>query len=191
MKDILCYLHLFHPEYAAGDTHPIHSIISPTKVFRRLANADVFNGYNTMAPLVVPLLKLRDYIRSTFDAIYGKSSKNGTKLRLGSKLTRFEPARDQLFSAYKVNFDIPVGLLYPIAAALRVNVNYSKATPTFIQDPQVFWDRNGHKLVGPAFEMMGERSGADGKKEPDISNFGKTLSCWIALYGKAEKLAKS
>jgi hypothetical protein len=198
VKDLVCYLHLFHPYYEGGERHPVRSITSPTTVFKNLQDEESkvnITGYENLAPIILQLLDLRDYVWSTMETAYA-SHVRGRRSRLGRQLNpelRYLSPFELPFGSptkYQTNWKIPVGLLYPVIASLRCLIAYTNNGPRFIKEPKSFWDKHGSKLMGSAFSMMGQTAAKIGnQKWADTSNFGKNSAVWTALYEKANSLA--
>jgi hypothetical protein len=183
--DILSIITLFHPEFDDTDEGqeraPVIAYANKGRMDSRLADDKLRAGYKELAPLVVDILKLHDYVYQNFeqayDAVFGVRAKLGRREGVESRLMG-EPYELPL-TGLKSNYVLPAGFIFPVLASLRALVYRRAGKIAWRRDPFEFFTKHGKKLVGELMDQVDAHGG-----NPNV--VGKRKLAYTAIHSQAK-----
>lgn len=183
IRTILALLTLFHPRWLTMNKDPNVAYTGKGAVLDIYTDSESSGGYRQLAPLVIDILKLYDYIHIGFQPAYvaalngeGKRAKFGNLT--GVKYIHNPQKAKILPLTQKVTqYVIADGWVYPILAAFRMLVAWPKkgrGQAKWHTDPFQFFDRFGPELVNSIVEKSQELG-----RNPNA--IGKSKEVWSSL----------
>lgn len=185
IRTVLGLLTLFHPKWNEIGREPVIAYTSKGLILENYRSDDWRPGYELLAPVVVDILSLYEYIHVKFNEQYKEyNSRQGSGSKLGSrKEVRF--AKEKPFvlplTQSETHHQIPDGWLYPLVAAFRMLLVFPKngrGHVKWLTDPRNFYDAHGHEFVGDVVEQsetLGRNPNATGKSRPLWNNLRKSM----------------
>lgn len=193
IRVVLALLTLFHPNWLTFNKNPIVAYTGKGAVLDLYANTDKEagwqRGYERLAPVVVDILKLYDYIHIEFQKAYKKAyGAGGERVKLGRKkevtyIDKPAKARVLHLSGEKTQYVLPDGWLYPLLASFRMLLDWPKSgrgEVKWVKNPFDFFSLHGHELVS----FLVDRSEELGRN-PNAT--GKSNGVWLGLRDMVEK----
>lgn len=183
--DVLSVITLFHPEFDqkedGQERAPVIAYANKGRMDARLADEKLRDGYKELAPLVVDILNLHDYVYANFEgaynAVFGDRAKLGRREGVESRLMG-EPHELPL-TGTKSNYVLPAGFIFPVLASLRSLVYRRGGKIGWRREPFKFFDKYGKKLVGELMEQVDAAGGNPNK-------VGKQKLAYTAIHSQAQ-----
>ncbi|HML76628.1 MAG TPA: AIPR family protein [Anaerohalosphaeraceae bacterium] len=204
VRNVLALLTLFHCNWEKVEKDPIVAYTGKGAVLdiykdERKDSLNWREKYELLAPVVVDILKLYEYIHVGFKKQYevvrnkqGKGAKLGkrkevhytdTEIKRGSANTKCEGKSKILpLTGWETKYVVPDGWLYPLLGAFRVLLKWPKGHSGIVSwktDPFKFFDNYGYELVSD-IESQSEELG----NNPNAT--GKSRMLWSSLRAKVE-----
>jgi hypothetical protein len=184
VRSVLALLTLFHPNW--GDNQdPLVAYTGKGRVIELYTDEEWRKEYEQLAPVVIDILKLYDYVHINFQqqymAAYGKGAKLGRRREVNYKEPPGKP-RVLPLTQQSTRYVLPDGWLYPLVACFRVLLKRSKGAKCNVKwamDPFKFFDKYGADLVKDVVEQS-EQLG----NNPNAT--GKSRMLWSSLRAKVE-----
>jgi hypothetical protein len=185
--DILSILTLFHPEFdtqeEGKDKAPVIAYANKGRLDSRLLDEKLLEGYKTLAPIMIDILRLHDYVYANFERAYDAAF--GPKARLGRREGVESRLMDNPYllplTNIPSNYIIPSGFIFPLLASFRALVSHRGGKTAWKTDPFSYYDKYGKKLVG---ELMEQAEALGGN--PNVT--GKKKQTYTALHMRAQLL---
>jgi hypothetical protein len=148
----------------------------------RLQDPILAQHYKALAPILLDVLTLHDYVYARFEEAY-KNAMGGGKL---GKRREVESRSDNPvplpFTGAKSNYDIPNGYIFPLLAAFRALVKYNgNGQASWKSSPFKFYDDSGPELVQVLIEQIDNLGGI-----PHLA--GKSRAVYTSLHDRAKLL---
>lgn len=184
IRNVLALLTLFHPFWKKKETDPVVAYTGKGVVIEMYKKKEWLDGYKRLAPIVVNILNLYDYMHVKFPEQYAKTR---DKAAIGKrKEVRYikspEKAKELPLTHGKTQYIIPDGWLYPLLGSFRVLTTLhrkDKGLAGWITDPFKFFDEFGSQLIPTIVESSVELG-----SNPNA--VGKSRRVWEALRDKVE-----
>lgn len=180
IREVVCLGTLFHPRFQDVESAPLIGYTSRKKCLELFSDPEGLEGFKSLAPLYVEILKLCDFIQSRFPAIYQeiggvmgivgdeKKKTAGTKLAKVIGIKHYSTGVPLFYLGEKSEWNVPAGFIYPMLAAMRGIVGYN-GTTHWKTNPTEFFNKVGPALVKMTLEtskQVGRRPNAVGKSRP-------------------------
>lgn len=155
---IISYLTCFHPSFddelvKGMRKAPTIAYCSAGLMNERLASPELAEGYLALKPLLLSILKLRDYLEAHFEDAYTEFMPNRLGQRQGVKRKK-KPVELPL-TLMKTNYSIPAGFIYPLLASFRALVRFQRKegvlTASWKTEPEAFFKTYGGSMVATLF----------------------------------------
>jgi len=192
VRVVLALLTLFHAQWLKLKKDPIVAYTGKGTVLDLYTNTDKEKGwqegYEKLAPVVVDILELYDYIHIEFQKAYKTAyGVDGARAQLGRRkgVTFIEnkaKARELHLSGNRTQYVLPDGWLYPLLASFRMLLEWPKGgrgTVKWAKDPYTFFSQHGHELVYFLIERDEELG-----RNPNAT--GKSKGVWLGLRDKVK-----
>lgn len=188
VRTVLALLTLFHPLWQKKGTEPVVAYTGKGAVLELYTNdkePEWIAGYKKLAPVVVDILKLYEYLHSKFQEQYMKAYGEHSKLGKRKEVRFIESPKkpkELPLTHLKTRYVLPDGWLYPLLASFRILLewpNSGKGSVKWLVDPVEFFDEYGSKSV----EAIIETSSALGSNPNSV---GKNRQLWENLREKVE-----
>jgi len=184
VRTVLALLTLFHPNWRDG-REPIVAYTGKGRVIDLYRDENWRVGYQKLAPVVVDILKLYDYVHVNFQPqymkAYGANSKLGRRKEVrfidNQRKAKLLPLTNQT-----TQYVIPDGWLYPLLAAFRVLLEWPRGGRGSVhwgRDPYQYFEEYGSELVKDVVEQSQELG-----NNPNAT--GKSRMLWSGLRTKVE-----
>lgn len=184
IRTVLALLTMFHRNWNKDGKDPLVGYTSKGSILKYFRDPGWVPGYQELAPVVVDILKLYDFIHCEFEEqyqIYNRETNDS-----GSKFGR---RREVVYKGGKLfvlpmtgaetKYLVPDGWIYPVLAAFRMLLKQEDARQCkWVTDPFDYFKSNGAELVGIVVEQsqaLGYNPQAVGKSRPLWSNLRKTV----------------
>ncbi len=183
---VLGLLTLFHPNFQDG-SEPIIAYSAKGTVIDNYTKPDWKKGYEKLAPVVLDILRLYDFIHIEFQNAYKAAySADGSRAQLGKRkevryINKESKAKELPLTGQKTQYVLPDGWLYPLLASLRVLLDFPKSgrgDVKWIMNPREFFKTQGSDLVYELVEFsedLGRNANATGKKRGVWSGLRKSV----------------
>jgi hypothetical protein len=185
IRTVLGLLTLFHPKWNELGREPLIAYTSKGLVLDNYRSDEWKPDYKMLAPVVVDILRLYDYIHVNFNQQYKKYNENqgsGSKLGKRKEVRYSEKKPFKLpLTGWETHHLIADGWLYPLLAAFRLLLAFPKngrGQVKWVTNPQDFFDKNGYEFVGDVVEQsetLGRNPNATGKSRPLWNNLRKAM----------------
>jgi hypothetical protein len=180
VRTVLGLLTLFHEKWNEGKKEPVVAYTGKGSVMKYYQDEDWRPGYEALAPVVIDILTLYEYIHANFNAQYEKykaTQDKGSRLG-GRKEVRYTGNEWTLpMTGFKTKHFISDGWLYPMLGAFRMLLDFPKtsrgAVKWIVPDAKKFYDDNGSAFVADVCdqsESLGNNANATGKSRPLWNN---------------------
>jgi hypothetical protein len=185
IRTVLGLLTLFHPKWNDLGREPVVAYTSKGLILDNYRTDDWKSDYKLLAPVVVDILRLYEYIHVNFNEQYKEyNSRQGSGSKLGNrKEVRFSKEKPFTLplTGWETHHFIPDGWLYPLLAAFRMLLIFSasgRGQVKWLTPPHDFFDAHGHEFVGDVVEQsetLGRNPNATGKSRPLWNNLRKAM----------------
>jgi hypothetical protein len=188
IRAILALLTMFHPNWQKENRDPVVAYTGKGVVLDLFTKEDWRSGYEALAPVVLDILELYDYVHVNFQKAYKHAcAKDGAGAKFGKrKEVRYidKPAKAKVLTLTggKTQYVLTDGWLYPVLASLRMLLIWPKGgrcQVKWMTNPFKFFDQNGPELVS----FLVDRSEELGRN-PNAT--GKSKGVWLGLRDKVE-----
>jgi len=190
IRVVLALLTLFHPNWLRTNKDPIVAYTGKGAVLDLYTDRDGWQaGYEKLAPVVLDILRLYEYIHIEFQKAYKSAyGAGGERVRLGKKkevtyIDKSTKARVLPLTGQKTQYVLPDGWLYPLLASFRMLLDWPKSgrgSVKWAKDPYEFFSEHGPDLVS----FLVDRSEELGRN-PNAT--GKSKGVWLGLRDMVEK----
>lgn len=186
IRVVLALLTLFHPDWENRD--PIVAYTGKGTVLDYYKDPEWRKGFEKLAPVVLDILRLYDYVHVEFKTGYKDANgKDGNGSRLGGKkeihyIKEASKAKKLALTGNTTQHVIPDGWLYPLLASLRPVLVWPKngrGEVRWATDPYRFFDEHAPDLIS----FLVERSEELGRN-PNAT--GKSKGVWLGLRGQVK-----
>jgi hypothetical protein len=189
VRTILALLTLFHPNWdkPKEPREPIVAYTGKARVIDLYRDEEWREQYEKLAPIVIDIIKLYDYVHVKFQEqymhAYGHAAKLGRRIEIDYK----DPQKKQRprilpLTNQSTRYVVPDGWLYPLLASFRMLLVWPKGAKgevNWILDPFSYFDKYGNELVQDIVEQSEELG-----HNPNAT--GKSGMLWRALRAKVE-----
>lgn len=190
IRVVLGLLTLFHPYWNEKKSDPIIAYTAKGTVIDNYRDEAWKKGYEKLAPVVVDILKLYDYIHVEFNDAYraayaSKNVSGSSKLGLRREvkyISKAEKAKELPITGARTQYVLTDGWLYPLLASLRVLLAWPKSGKgdvRWVVEPFKFFKENGPDLVYDLVEQSEELG-----RNPNAT--GKSRRVWSGLRIRVE-----
>lgn len=185
VRTVLALLTLFHPFWEKENSNPVVAYTGKGAIIEMYKDEDWIDGYKSLSPVTIDILKLYDYLHVQFQKQYMKTYGSNAKLGKRKEVRYIEPqkkAKELPLTRSRTQYVIPDGWLYPLLGAFRVLLRQqknSKKPVTWIVNPFSFFDDYGSQLIRTIVETSFELG-----SNPNA--VGKSKRVWEALRDKVE-----
>lgn len=178
VRTVLALLTLFHPKWNEDGKEPVVAYTSKGSILEYYRDKEWRKGYEALAPVVVDILRLYDYVHAHFEEQYEQYKKKsaGTGSKFGRlKEVAYRDGKPFILSVTgsQTKYFVPDGWLYPLLASFRMLLDFPKdgrgKVRWMVPDPEQFFDKYGHELVADVVEQsenLGRNPNATGKSRP-------------------------
>jgi hypothetical protein len=179
VRTVLGLLTLFHPKWNEIGKEPIVAYTAKGSVMNYYKDEEWRPGYEQLAPVVVSILELYEYVHANFNAQYEKYKEKMDKgSRFGGRKEVRYNGNDWTLplTGLKTKHFISDGWLYPMLGAFRMLLDFPKTSRgkvEWITDPKDFYDKYGSEFVADVCdqsESLGSNPNATGKSRPLWNN---------------------
>lgn len=185
VRTVLALLYMFHPSWfqaskdLKGSQDPVKAYSGKGAVLDEYKTAECKAGFEKLAPVVVDILKLYDYIHVNFPAQYRKIDEKGRLGRLVEVkfISDEKKARVLPLTELRTQYVLPDGWLYPLLGSFRMLLDWPKGgrgKVQWITDPFKFFGEYGHELVRDVIDQSEELG-----RNPNTC--GKSKRLWSGL----------
>jgi ParB/RepB/Spo0J family partition protein len=185
IRTVLGLLTLFHPKWNDLGREPVIAYTSKGLILDNYRTDDWKFGYKLLAPVVVDILRLYEYIHVNFNEQYKEyNSRQGSGSKLGNrKEVRFSKEKPFTLplTGWETHHLIADGWLYPLLAAFRMLLVFptnGRGQVKWLTPPHDFFNTHGHEFVGDVVEQsetLGRNPNATGKSRPLWNNLRKAM----------------
>jgi hypothetical protein len=190
IRVVLGLLTLFHPYWAQKQSDPIVAYTAKGTVIDNYRDDTWKEGYRKLAPVVLDILRLYDYIHVEFNDAYkaayaSKNVSGSSKLGLRREvryINKAEKAKELPMTGARTQYVLTDGWLYPLLASLRTLLVWPKSgrgEVRWVTDPFKFFKENGPDLVYDLVEQSEELG-----RNPNAT--GKSRRVWSGLRIRVE-----
>ena len=182
IRAILGLLTLFHPNWDQEGRHPIVAYTGKGRLLQGYYEKNEWKaGYRALAPVVLDILELYEYIKTAFEQAYKDAF--GATARLGRRKEvdyRDKPTIPLYLTGEYTQYGVPDGWVYPILGSLRGLLDErGDSSMQWHVDAKEFFVRHGPKLVQDVVEMS-EQLGRNAQST------GKSRVLWQSLHQSVE-----
>jgi len=188
IRTVLALLTLFHPRWIKLNKDPIVAYTGKGAVLNLYIDPEEKEGFKKLAPVVLHILKLYEFLHVEFKTQYQKAyGTNGVGAKLGRrKEVRYiddeKRAKELPLTGKRTKYVLPDGWLYPLLGSFRTMLAWpknGKGEVKWATDPFEFFLQRGSELV----EILVEGSKELGQN-PNAT--GKSRRVWVNLRDKVE-----
>lgn len=192
IRTILGLLTLFHPNWKDGE-EPIMAYTAKGRVIDKYEDDKWCKGYQKLAPVVVDILRLYDYLHVNFQPQYMKAYGPNSKLGKRKEVRYLDPQEKQKpkrlpLTGSETRYVLTDGWLYPLLASFRMLLEWPKSARVDVKwaiSTFQYFDNHGAELVR---DVVGQSE--DLGRNPNAA--GKSRMLWSTLRTKVEyRLLKS
>jgi hypothetical protein len=182
IRVVLALLTLFHPKWEQ-EKDPIVAYTGKGAVLDLYTDTEWNEGYQKLAPVVLDILELYEYIHTEFPEAYMRAYGKGAKLGKRKEVKYLEkPSKARILplTGMKTQYVLTDGWLYPLLASFRMLLDWPKngrGEVKWVKNPHEFFSENGSALVF----LLVERSEELGRNPQST---GKSKGVWEGLRGK-------
>lgn len=199
VRTVLGLLTLFHPKWNEEGKEPVVAYTNKGAILDYYREPEWRASFESLRPVVVDILRLFDYVHVRFPDQYEKYKNNqGIGSKLGArKEVKYANGKRKPFKLSLTNqetrYFIPDGWLYPLLASFRMLLVFPKSgrgQVKWLTEPEAFYDKNGHELVGDIVEQsesLGRNANATGKSRPLWNNLRKAMELHRMKLDRAEE----
>lgn len=193
IRVVLALLTLFHPKWLKLNKDPIIAYTGKGATLDLYTDKETGwqEGYEKLAPVVVDILELYDYIHIEFQEAYREAyGANGGKTKLGKRtgVTFIEnktKARELPLSGKRTQYVLPDGWLYPLLASFRTLLVWPKSgrgDVKWAEDPFKLFSQKGSELIYAlveGHEELGWNANRTGKSKGIWSGLREKVGKWV------------
>lgn len=176
IRTVLGLLTLFHPNWKDAE-EPIMAYTAKGRVIDKYENSEWSKGYQKLAPVVLDILRLYDYLHVNFQPQYMNAYGPNSKLGKRKEVRYLDPEENRKpkklsLTGSETRYVLTDGWLYPLLSAFRVLLEWpksNKAKVVWLIDPHEYFDHHGAVLVRQVVEQshaLGSNPNATGKHYP-------------------------
>ena len=185
VRTVLALLTLFHPLWKKKNSDPVVAYTGKGVIIEMYKNSEWLDGYKELAPVVIDILKLYEYLHVKFQEQYMKAYGSNSKLGRRKEVRYIETQKNAKvlpLTGDRTQYVVPDGWLYPLLGSFRVLLDSrknSKVPSKWAVDPFGFFDDHGSQLIPTIVETSVELG-----SNPNA--VGKSKRVWEALRDKVE-----
>ncbi|HOK65392.1 MAG TPA: AIPR family protein [Anaerohalosphaeraceae bacterium] len=170
IRSVLALLTLFHCKWDEIKKEPIVAYTGKGAVLDIYKKDDWREKYEDLAPVVVEILKLYEYVHANFQTQYQKAYGKNAKLGRRREVRYLRSSHKKVLplTNKEIQYVIPDGWLYPLLGSFRALLRWprGRGRVEWKTDPFKFFDDYGWELVSyivSQSEQLGNNPNATGK----------------------------
>ena len=146
-----------------------------------MTNQEFAPGYKALAPIMLDILKLHDFVYRNFHKSYKQVFPQGKLGRRGTAENRIFPPKQINLPLTKqtAEYEVPTGVLYPLLASLRALIEIKEGTANWRINAFDFFDAHGHELIESLIDQL-ENLGSNPQ------TLGKNKFAYNSLFNSAK-----